>query len=251
MVTAEDAVPAATHDSTHPQVALELDAVTASYPGGGQVLTDVSLKVMRGRVHGLLGANGAGKSTVLRTISGMIEHTGVIRFDGRELVGSPTQRARRGIAHVPEGRQVFGSLTVRENLLLSRTAAGASSDGSDMDEVVAIFPELGKLMGRSGAWLSGGEQQMVAIGRAMMAQPDFILFDEPTMGLAPVVVDRLFGFFERLCDSEQTVLVAEENVSFAVAVSDHCHILQAGRITWEGSSLSIDQDVDVQDLLLG
>jgi branched-chain amino acid transport system ATP-binding protein len=236
-----------------PDALLRLSHVTAGYPTGGTALHDVSMEVQRGHVVGLLGANGAGKTTTLRAISGVLHYTGSVSLDGEPLEGPPHQRAVLGVAHVPEGRRIYAGLNVRENLLLGaagRSRRERSDIGVDVDKVVELFPELVKHMGRSGAWLSGGEQQMVAIGRALMARPKVILLDEPTMGLAPIVVERLADVLKGGAWRDLTLVVAEENVQFAAEVSDTCVILRAGRVVWSGSAADLRASDEIQSMLL-
>lgn len=232
---------------------LRMDKVTAHYPGGGQALKDVTFCVRPGSIVGLLGANGSGKTTTLRAISGVLPTTGTLLYAGVPLVGGPAARATVGIAHVPEGRKIYAGLTVRENLQLgifgrTRGAPGGALD--DLDRVLEIFPELEKHMNRSGAWLSGGEQQMVAIGRAIMARPRLMLLDEPTMGLAPIIVERLAEVLKKAASPDLTLLIAEENIQFATTVSDECCVLQTGRIVWSGAAAELRNDSEIQSMLL-
>lgn len=229
---------------------LRLAGVSATYPGGAQALHRLDLEVPVGAVVGLLGANGAGKTSTLKAISGGVTTQGRLELDGEELTGATQQRIVRGIAHVPEGRRVYAGLTVRENLLLGQFGKrrGVDDSGDDVGRVLEIFPELEKHLGRSGAWLSGGEQQMVAIGRALVARPRLLLLDEPTMGLAPIVVERLADVVRSGLGS--SVLVAEENVHFATQVASTCYVLQAGRIAWAGPAEQLRGDRSIQSLLI-
>jgi branched-chain amino acid transport system ATP-binding protein len=236
-----------------PGALLRLSHVTAGYPTGGTALHDVSFDAPANQVVGLLGANGAGKTTTLRAISGVLHHSGSVALGGIELAGPPYRRAVAGVAHVPEGRRIYAGLNVRENLLLGaagRPRRERTHVGDDLDKVVELFPELVKHMSRSGAWLSGGEQQMVAVGRALMARPKVMLLDEPTMGLAPIVVERLADVFTAGAWRDLTLIVAEENVKFASAVSDTCVILRAGRVVWSGSSAALRSSDEIQSMLL-
>jgi branched-chain amino acid transport system ATP-binding protein len=236
-----------------PDALLRLSHVTAGYPTGGTALHDVSFDAPAHHVVGLLGANGAGKTTTLRAISGVLQHSGSVMLGDIELAGPPHQRAVAGVAHVPEGRRIYAGLNVRENLMLGaagRPRGDRSDITSDLDRVVDLFPELVKHMGRSGAWLSGGEQQMVAIGRALMARPKVMLLDEPTMGLAPIVVERLADVFTSGAWRDLTLVVAEENVQFASTVSDTCVILRAGRVVWIGSAADLRASEEIQSMLL-
>lgn len=239
-------------ERSEPDHLLGLRSVRAFYGRGEEVLHGVDLELGVGEVVGLLGANGAGKTTTLRAISGLVRITGTVAFCGAAMTSAPQARARLGVAHVPEGRQVFGSLTVAENLLLGRQLlARHDRDPAMLDRVLAVFPELTALMKRSGGWLSGGEQQMVAIGRAMMAQPKLMLLDEPTMGLAPVVVERLHAVFAPENRGTLAVLVAEENSGFVAAVTDRTYVLRRGRVAWSGPSHAVVSDPGVREMLLG
>jgi branched-chain amino acid transport system ATP-binding protein len=231
---------------------LSLHGLSASYSRGRTVVRDIDLEVRRGEVIGLLGANGAGKSTVLRAISGVIETAGNVLLDGQPLAGVPELRARRRVAHVPEGRQMFGSMSVTDNLLLgSAVVPRRDRNPHQIDEVLELFPELGKLMRRNAAWLSGGEQQMVAIGRALMAQPRLVLLDEPTMGLAPIIVDRLAGAIAAMGEQGMAVLMAEENLAFAGEVTKRAYVLRAGQIAWYGDTATVLKDPALKPLFLG
>ena len=239
--------------SSGPGALLRVSHVTAGYPTGGAALHDVSIDVPEGKIVGLLGANGAGKSTTLRVISGVLRYHGEVSLAGDPLVGQPDARATRGVAHVPEGRRIYAGLSVRENLLLGvsgRPRGDRKGSDDDLAVVLGLFPELEKHLGRSGAWLSGGEQQMVAIGRALMARPRVVLLDEPTMGLAPIVVDRLADALRGPAWRSFTLLIAEENVRFASSVSDICYILRAGAIVWSGPSSELRASDDIQSMLL-
>lgn len=239
--------------ATTPRPALlRLVDVKAFYEGGEEAIHGVDLELGDGEIVGLLGANGSGKTTTLRAISGLVRTTGSIEFGGSPLVGPAVGRARLGLAHVPEGRQVFATLTVAENLLLGhQQLQRRHRDPSTFDQVLELFPELQPLLKRSAGWLSGGEQQMVAIGRALMAQPKVMLLDEPTMGLAPVVVDRLHDVFTSEIRSGLTVLIAEENFGFVAAVTDRAYVLRAGRVAWSGPTPEIESDPSVRQMLLG
>jgi branched-chain amino acid transport system ATP-binding protein len=230
---------------------LELRDVGATYGRGEQAISGIDLRVSPGEIVGLLGANGAGKSTTLRAISGVLRTTGDVLLDGEPLWGPPERRSRLGVAHVPEGRQVFG-MSVLDNLLLGRqTVPRGARDPAVLDNVLDVFPELGALLARNGSSLSGGEQQMVAIGRALMAQPRLVLLDEPTMGLAPVVVGRLEHVLTSISAQSIAVLVAEENLGFAAAVAPTCHVLRSGRPAWQGPTRQVLDDPSIRTLFLG
>jgi branched-chain amino acid transport system ATP-binding protein len=216
---------------------LELEQVTASY-GHAEVLHGISFGVGDNDAVGILGANGAGKTTTLRAISGMVETRGKITFDGRDITGSrPDQVAALGIAHVPEGRGTLGDLTVRDNLkvgaYLRRDRAAV---GSDIELCLDLFPNLRERIGSNASALSGGEQQMLAIARAIMAKPRLILLDEASLGLAPSTAQRVYQAVRRL-RSEQGVamVVVEQNAMLAFSVVDHAIVLETGSTSLTGS----------------
>jgi branched-chain amino acid transport system ATP-binding protein len=216
---------------------LELEQVTASY-GHAEVLHGISFSVGDNDAVGILGANGAGKTTTLRAISGMVETRGKITFDGRDITGSrPDQVAALGIAHVPEGRGTLGDLTVRDNLkvgaYLRRDGAAV---GSDIELCLDLFPNLRERIGSNASALSGGEQQMLAIARAIMAKPRLILLDEASLGLAPSTAQRVYQAVRRL-RSEQGVamVVVEQNAMLAFSVVDHAIVLETGSTSLTGS----------------
>jgi branched-chain amino acid transport system ATP-binding protein len=240
----------ATRDPVAPL--LSLVELCGSYGRGESVVRDVTLAVGAGEVVGLLGANGAGKSTVLRAVSGLVRTTGQVLLDGRPLVGSPEGRARLGVAHVPEGRRLFGAMSVLDNLLAGAIAVPRRQrDPERLDRVFQLFPELRLLARRDAAWLSGGEQQMVAVGRALMAQPSVVLLDEPTLGLAPLVVNRLAEAVAGLAAEGLAVLVAEENLGFAAAVAERVYVLRAGRVADHGPADVLLGDATLRPLFLG
>jgi len=236
------------------EILLEVDAVSAAY-GNIRALQDVSLKVPQGAVVALLGANGAGKSTTLNVISRLVSATaGSVRFAGEpihRLVADAV--VGRGIVQVPEGREIFREMSVRENLemgaYLRRDRAAVKQD---LDMVCGIFPRLRERYEQRAATLSGGEQQMLATGRAMMARPRMILLDEPSMGLSPLVVEQIFDIVLRL-NREQgiTILLVEQNVKLALSVSSYAYILENGEIALEGESSTLASDEGVQRAYLG
>ena len=208
-----------------------------AYYGSAHVLFDLALHVRAGSLLALVGRNGAGKTTTARTILGAgVRSSGSVRFDGAELAHIPTPlRARRGIQLVPEDRRIYAGLTVRENLLLGRHAA---SDGGalPLERVTSLFPMLEPLMARGGRELSGGEQQLVAVARALVARPRLLILDEPTEGLAPVIVEQV-GEAIRLLRAEfgTTVLLIEQNAAFALDLADHVAVIDQGRIAFSGT----------------
>ena len=236
------------------EILLEVDAVSAAY-GNIRALQDVSLKVPQGAIVALLGANGAGKSTTLNVISRLVSPTaGSVRFAGEPIHRlSADAVVGRGIVQVPEGREIFREMSVRENLEMGaylRTDRAAVRQ--DLDMVCDTFPRLRERYEQKAATLSGGEQQMLATGRAMMARPRMILLDEPSMGLSPLVVEQIFDIVLRL-NREQgiTILLVEQNVKLALSVSSYAYILENGEIALEGESAALASDEGVQRAYLG
>jgi branched-chain amino acid transport system ATP-binding protein len=208
---------------------LELDRVTVSY-GGLRALSDVSLVVPEGTVVALLGPNGAGKSTILRTISGLIRpESGAIRFEGRRIDNEPAYRVTRaGVMHVPEGRGIFPSLTVEANLAM---ASYGLDHGVDVaSEAVRLFPALEPRMAQLAGTLSGGEQQMLALARALLSKPKLLMLDEISMGLAPIIVSQLFDAVRDMAVAGATVLIVEQYVQAALGLADYVYLLDKGRI---------------------
>jgi len=227
---------------------LELDHVYASY-GGVRALHDVSLAVDDGQVVGVLGPNGAGKTTTLRAISGVVHTTGAVVYRGKRIGKSPVQAARAGIAHVPEGRGTFAELTVDENL---RLGAYTIRGRADERRVLTYFPWLGERRRQQAGTLSGGEQQMLALARALMARPRLLLLDEPSLGLAPRVVRSIFELVSKLNAEEGlTVLVVEQNANVALDHSHNAYVLEAGRVALRGVSAELRDDESVRRSYLG
>jgi len=215
---------------------LELDGIGAGY-GGSDVLQNVSLSVEDGSVVTLLGRNGVGKTTTLRTVVGLVEPTaGTVRFGGDDVTGKPPHVAYdRGIGFVTEDRGVFPDLTVEENLRVPDV-----DDGRSLDELYDFFPKLRELRTSRGKHLSGGEQQMLAIARALRSDPRLLLLDEPSEGLAPQIVENVGSVIEEIAAGGTTLLIVEQNVRFALAVAEYTYIMDGGHIVFEGS----DEDVD-------
>jgi branched-chain amino acid transport system ATP-binding protein len=232
---------------------LALRDVVAGY-GSGEVLHGIDLEVDDGGVTALLGANGAGKTTTLRAVSGMIGRRGSIRFAGRDLVGLSTDRiARLGIAHVPQGRGTLARLSVRDNL---RVGALRRRDGAavatDLRRVEELFPVLGERAGSDAGTLSGGEQQMLAVGRALMSRPRLLLLDEPSLGLAPVVTRQLFETLPALREQwGVAMLLVEQNANLALRVSDRAVVLESGRVALAGPAAEVAGHDDVRRAYLG
>ena len=224
---------------------LELTGVTAAY-GHFTALWDVALRVERGEAVAVVGPNGSGKTTLLRVISGVLAtRTGTLTFDGVALTGRPPhQVVAHGIAHVPEGRRLFPALTVAENLKMGAYLPGARARYAEsLERVYTLFPVLAERRTQRAGSLSGGEQQMLAIGRALMSRPRLILLDEPSMGLAPVMVLRLFDLIRRVREEGYTILVVEQNVRQVLKLVDRAYLLEVGRIRTEGRAAELsDQD---------
>ncbi len=230
---------------------LELENVSGGY-GQVQVLHDIDLTVEDGEVVVVLGANGAGKTTTLRAISGIIPTGGRITFEGKSVPRKPEAVARLGIAHVPQGRGTFTELSVEENLRLG--AYSRSGDGlrSDMDRWFELFPRLGERRTQAAGSMSGGEQQMLAIARAMMSRPKLLLLDEPSLGLAPIITQDLFRTLGRLNSEEGlTVLVVEQNANLALDIGHRGYVLETGRIVTSGEAAKLRDDEGVRRAYLG
>ena len=234
--------------------ALELQGLYASY-GAVKVLDDVSLEVAAGGITALLGANGAGKTTVLRAISNaIVSRSGSIRFQGERIDHLSTDRiARLGIAHVPDGRGTFAPLTVEENLRIGAIGRGTTSlVGEDIDHIYALFPKLFELRRRPGGLLSGGEQQMLAIGRALMLRPRLLLLDEPSFGLAALIVRQIFDMLGKVnAQGGPAILLVEQNAGLALDLADQAYVLEVGRITLAGPAEQLRGDARVRAAYLG
>lgn len=223
---------------------LTLEDVRASYgSSSGDVLTDVSFSAERNDLVTLLGPNGAGKSTILRTISGLLTpSSGKIVFDGEDITErSPQYRVQSGIAHVPEGRELFGKMSVEDNLL----TAAPGADESLLDEMYDTFPILDERRGQSARSLSGGEQQMLSFAQALVTDPELLLLDEPTLGLAPQIIEDVFEKIEELKRTDVTIVLAEQFASHALAVADSIVVVNNGSIVFEGDPERVDDEDDL------
>ena len=232
---------------------LKIDNLHVSY-GGIHALQGVSLEVPDGKIVTLIGANGAGKSTTLRTISGLVKaDSGSITYDGQELLGQPINKIlEKGIAMVPEGRRVFTNLSVVENL---RIGAYLRNDKAqiekDLEWVYELFPRLKERSWQMAGTLSGGEQQMLAVARALMSKPKVIMMDEPSLGLAPLVVKGIFDIIRTINDQGVTVLLIEQNANMALKTADYAYVLETGRITLTGTGRELLVNEDVKKAYLG
>ena len=230
---------------------LEMQGVCTSY-GAVQALDQVSLHVQQGEIVTLIGANGAGKSTLLMTLCGDPRaRAGRILFDGAEITALPTHAImRRGIAQSPEGRRIFPRMSVQENLLMGAEALGLPGD--ELPRVLALFPRLQERFTQRAGTLSGGEQQMLAIGRALMSKPRLLLLDEPSLGLAPLVVKQIFGAIRQLNASQgMTVLLVEQNANLALRLAHRGYVLVNGRITMAGGGAELLARAEIRDAYLG
>ena len=234
---------------------LELTNVS-SYYGNVQALKGVSLRVEQGEIVTLLGANGAGKTSTLRTISGMLQATqGEVTFEGRKIQNtSPEKIVRSGISHVPEGRRIFPGLTVTENIMLgasNRPALAKKAMMAEVEEMFGIFPDLKRLSAMLGWQLSGGQQQMLAVARGLMARPKLLLLDEPSLGLAPVIVQQLFQTIRKIRERGTTILLVEQNANMALSVADRGYVLEVGTLTVEGTPKELLGNEEVRAAYLG
>ncbi|HZO38851.1 MAG TPA: ABC transporter ATP-binding protein [Methylomirabilota bacterium] len=231
---------------------LRLDGVEAGY-GDLIAIAGVSLEVRRGEAVALIGANGAGKTTTLRAISGLLPvRAGRIELEGERLDGlGSAQIVARGIAHVPEGRQLFPTMTVRDNLELGDRGADRARRADGLERVFALFPRLRERERQLAGTLSGGEQQMCAIGRGLMARPRLLLLDEPSLGLAPVMVKLIFETLQRVNDTGTTIMIVEQNVPRALQLSHRGYVLENGRLVLEGTRASLLASPHVKQAYLG
>jgi branched-chain amino acid transport system ATP-binding protein len=224
------------------------------YYGAIQAVKGISLEVRERELVTIVGANGAGKTTTLRTISGIYRPTtGSITFEGRNLAALPSHEiVALGISQAPEGRQIFGSLSVRDNLMLGATRrADRAGIAQELDYLVSLFPVLGERMNQSGGTLSGGEQQMLAIARALMAKPRLLLLDEPSLGLAPMLVNRIFAVISRLKETGVTILLVEQNARKALEIADRAYVMETGRVILAGDARELATNPEIEKAYLG
>jgi branched-chain amino acid transport system ATP-binding protein len=233
---------------------LEVSNVSAFY-GKHRALDGVALTVARAEIVVILGANGAGKTTLLKTIGGMVQAApgARIAMAGKDIAGTPAHKiVESGIALVPEGRGIFGELTVRENLLLGAYPARArEKEAANLDTVFTLFPRLRERLEQTVRTMSGGEQQMVAIGRALMTSPDILLLDEPSLGLSPIICKELFGILARIRDAGLGILLVEQNAKQSLTIADRGYLIETGRIVGSGTGAALRQDPAVQRAYLG
>jgi branched-chain amino acid transport system ATP-binding protein len=231
---------------------LEVLGLQAGY-GPFEVLHGMGLAVGAGEVVALLGANGAGKTTLNRAVSGLLRaRAGRVRFAGADITGwDPAAIVRAGLIQVPEGRKIFPNLTVRENLLLGAYARGRAERGETLDSVLDIFPRLRERLGQAVGSMSGGEQQMVAIGRGLMGRPLLLILDEPSLGLSPVLVEDLFRLIGRLHAGGLSILLVEQNVPQSLAIAGRAYVMEHGRVALEGAAAELLEDKRLKAAYLG
>ena len=231
---------------------LRVDALDVAY-GQIRALKGIGLEVGRGEIVALLGNNGAGKTTTLKTISGLLRPTsGTITLEGKPLAGVPPHEiVMRGIAHVPEGRRIFNRLTVRENLVMGAYTRRDTGIAADLDRVFVLFPRLGERITQVAGTLSGGEQQMLAIARALMLGPRLLLLDEPSMGLAPVLVEQIFDTIVDINGQGTTILLVEQNAAMALSIAHRGYVLETGSIALAGTAAALSDNADVRRAYLG
>ncbi len=225
-----------------------------TFYGAVMALRGVSIEVQEGKITTILGANGAGKTTLLKTISGVLDpKKGQIILNGTEIQGAaPDQVVKKGVAHVPEGREVFPFLTIHENLLMGAYTRSDQEVGDDIEMVFSYFPILKERRDQQAGYLSGGQQQMLAIGRGLMARPKVLLLDEPSLGLSPLLVQEIFGIIRRL-NSEQgvTMVLVEQNANIALKTADYGYVMEIGRIVMDDTSERLLASEDIQEFYLG
>lgn len=223
------------------------------YYGAIHALKDISIEVQRGEIVSIIGSNGAGKSTLLRTISGLLKpRTGTITYKDKEIQGMPAnQIVRLGISHSPEGRRIFTNMTVHENLLIGATTRKDHEINQDIEKVMVRFPRLKERIKQNSGTMSGGEQQMLAIGRALMARPELLLLDEPSLGLAPNLVTEIFNIITDINASGTTVLVVEQNAHRALQIANRAYVLETGSLVLSGTGEELLASDKVREAYLG
>lgn len=223
------------------------------YYGNIHAVKDISFEVKEGEIVTLIGANGAGKTTTLQTISGILKHSsGTIEFMGQDLAKIPAHKiVSMGLAQCPEGRRIFLNMTVEENLDMGAYTAPAASIANSLERVYEHFPRLKERRKQIGGTLSGGEQQMLAMGRALMSQPKLLMLDEPSMGLAPILVEEIFNIIRNLHEHGTTILLVEQNAQMALSIADRAYVLESGRIKLTGTGQELIQSEEIRRAYLG
>jgi len=231
---------------------LELSDITVSY-GRIDALKGIGLRVDRGEIVALIGANGAGKSTTLMAISGVAPlRSGAVSYEGKRISGSPAHEiVRLGISQVPEGRRIFGRMTVRENLEMGAFSRSKQEAGDSLRRVFDAFPVLADRSRQLGGTLSGGEQQMLAIGRALMSRPNLLLLDEPSLGLAPIIVSKIFKIIREINEAGTTVLLVEQNAKAALRLAHRAYVLETGKVVMQGEAPQLAKDPGIKKAYLG
>ncbi len=231
---------------------LEVNNINVYY-GAIHAIKDVSFSVGEGEVVTLIGANGAGKTTTLNTVSGLLRSkTGSVSFEGHSISHTPPDViVRHGIAHVPEGRRIFQEMSVQENLEMGAFTRSNAEIAPGLEKVYELFPRLAERRRQVAGTLSGGEQQMLAMGRGLMSSPKLIMLDEPSMGLAPILVEQVFEIIRQLHKSGTTILLVEQNAQMALAVADRAYVLETGRVTLSGTGHELAESEQVQKAYLG
>ena len=238
---------------------LSVENLSVGYARKGLALDDVTLTVPRGRIVALLGANGAGKTTLIRAISGLLDHhsgrieSGQVRFDGRVVnTLPPHKRIRLGMAQSPEGRLIFKNLTVEDNLLVGAAILPSAKRQDGLDAVYALFPRLKERRGQSAGWMSGGEQQMLALGRALIGRPQLLLVDELSLGLAPLLVRSIYEELKKVRELfGSSMLIVEQNAKLALGFAEHAYVLDRGRIALSGTAAEVAASSAIHDSYLG
>ena len=223
------------------------------YYGAIHAIKDVSFEVLDGEVVALIGANGAGKSTTLKTLSGLLRSkTGTIEFMGEDIMHAPADKlVARGLAHVPEGRRVFAQMTVEENLEMGAYTRSNSEIAPGLERIYEHFPRLKERRRQVAGTLSGGEQQMLAMGRALMSSPKLLMLDEPSMGLAPILIEQIFQIVQDLHKAGTTILLVEQNAQMALAIASRAYVMETGKVTLSGSGEDLLHNDDVRRAYLG
>ncbi len=231
---------------------LELQDVRVAY-GSIDALRGVSLFVKQGEIVALIGANGAGKSTTLMSVSGVVAlRGGMIRYNGTEISGRPAHEiVRLGVSQVPEGRRIFPRMTVRENLEMGAFSRSKRGLSGEISRIYDMFPALAERSRQSGGTLSGGEQQMLAIGRALMSRPNLMLLDEPSLGLAPIIVSKIFKIIREINEQGTTILLVEQNAKAALRLAHRAYVMETGRIVLQGEASQLERDPGIKRAYLG
>lgn len=232
---------------------LKVEHIQVKY-GGITAIQDVSFEIQKGQIVTLIGSNGAGKSTTLKSISGLVKTAGKITFKGEDITNrAPEDLVSKGLIHVPEGRRIFTELTVKENLMMGAYLRKDQSEiQSDLAFIYELFPRLKERHKQSGGTLSGGEQQMLAIGRGIMSKPELLMLDEPSMGLAPIIIEEIFQTIQTLNQNRKlTVLLVEQNAGLALSISEKAYVLESGSVLFSGAAPDLASDERVRKAYLG